>query len=162
MRKGFTLVELLVVFGVMIALGAVVFATLASRRTNADLTATTEQIATLLRQAQSDAIAQQNGAVQGVSVSWGVHFSNSTSVVPFYALFTGAAYSATGTVGYYPLPLTVAYQTSTLATGATLDIVFAPIAGTASASTSIKLYMPKQSTIFSSTISVASSGEISY
>lgn len=69
MRKGFTLIELMVVFGIMIALGAIVFANLAGRRTDADLTATTQEVATLLRQAQSDAVAQQNGAVSGNSVS---------------------------------------------------------------------------------------------
>lgn len=161
MRKGFTLIELMVVFGIMIALGAIVFANLAGRRTDADLTATTQEVATLLRQAQSDAVAQQNGAVSGNSVSWGVHFSNATATAPFYALFNGS-YSATTTVGYYALPSTVAYQTSTLAAGASLDVIFSPITGAASTSTSIGFYMPKENTAFSSTISIMSSGEVSY
>ncbi len=113
MRKGFTLVELLVVFGIMIALGAVVFANLAARRSNADLTATTQKTVTLLRQAQSDAAFQENNA-QANDVAWGVHFANTTATPPFYALFTGS-YMASTTVGYYVLPPTVAYQTSTLA-----------------------------------------------
>jgi type II secretory pathway pseudopilin PulG len=163
MRKGFSLVELLIVFGIMIVLGAIAFSNLAGRRTNADLVSTTQQIGTLLRQAQGDAVAQKNGAVSGSSVSWGVHFSNTTSTTstPFYALFTGN-YSATSTVDYYPLPFTVAYQTSTLAPGAVLDIIFSPISGAASVSTTIGFYMPKQDTAFSSTISIASSGAISY
>ena len=90
-----------------------------------------------------------------------MHFSNATATAPFYALFTGS-YSASATVGYYPLPSTVAYQTSTLATGATLDVVFSPISGAASTSTSIGFYMPQENVAFSSTISVASSGEVSY
>jgi len=161
MRKGFTLVELLVVFGIMIAISAIVFANLAGKRSNTDLTATTQQVATLLRQAQSDAVAQENGAAQGSSVSWGVHFSNTTTTQPFYALFTGS-YGATTTVGYYLLPPTVAYRTSTLAAGATLDVIFSPITGAASVSTSIGFYMPEENAAFSSTISVASSGAVSY
>lgn len=161
MRKGFTLVELVVVFGIMIAVGAIVFATLAGRRTDTDLTSATQQIATLLRQAQSDAVAQENGAVAGSSVSWGVHFANATATTPFYALFTGS-YAASTTVGYYALPSTVAYRTSTLASGATLDVIFSPITGMPSVSTSIGFYMPKENTAFSSTISIASSGEVSY
>jgi type II secretory pathway pseudopilin PulG len=160
MHKGFTLVELLVVFGIMIALGAVVFANLAGRRSNADLTATTQEVGTLLRQAQSDATEQENNN-QANDVAWGVHFANSTTTAPFYALFTGS-YAASTTVGYYALPSTVAYQTSTLATGATLDILFSPITGASSVSTSIGFYMPKENAAFSSTILIASSGAVSY
>ncbi len=161
MRKGFTLVELMAVLGIIIALGIVIFAILAGQQSDADLSATTQKVATLLRQAQSDAAAQENGAAQGSSVSWGVRLSNTTNTAPFYALFTGS-YSASATVGYYRLPTTVAYQTSTLALGATLDIIFSPITGTASTSTNIGFYMPRESAAFSSTISIASSGEVSY
>jgi type II secretory pathway pseudopilin PulG len=160
MRKGFTLVELLVVFGLMIAVGAVVFANLAARRSDADLTATTQEVATLLRQAQSDAMAQENNA-QANDVAWGVHFANSTSTTPFYALFTGS-YSASTTVGYYALPSTVAYRVSTLAAGAILNVIFSPITGASSVSTSIGFYMPGENTAFSSTISIAPSGVVNY
>jgi type II secretory pathway pseudopilin PulG len=157
MRKGFTLIELILVLGIMILVSAILFATLAGRRSDVDLTSTAQQAATLLRQAQSDAIAQKSDA------SWGVRFSNvtNTSSVPFYALFSGS-YSTATVAGYYPLPSTVAYQTSTLASGATLDIIFSSISGAASVATNVGFYMPKQNTAFSSTISIASSGEISY
>ncbi len=160
MRKGFTLIELLVVFGIMIAVGAVVFANLAGRRSISDLTATTQEVATILRQAQSDAAFQENN-IQANDVAWGVHFANATATVPFYALFTGS-YAASTTVGYYVLPPTVAYETSTLAAGATLDIIFSPITGASSVSTSIGFYMPKENSAFSSTISIAPSGAITY
>jgi type II secretory pathway pseudopilin PulG len=160
MRKGFTLIELLVVFGIMIAVGAVLFANLAGKKNNADLTATTQEVGTLLRQAQSDAAFQENNT-QATDVAWGVHFANTTATPPFYALFTGS-YAASTTVGYYALPSTVAYTTSTLAVGAALDIIFSPITGVSSASTSIRFYMPQENTAFSSTISIASSGAVSY
>jgi type II secretory pathway pseudopilin PulG len=161
MRKGFTLVELLVVLGMMIVLGAVVFANLSGKKNNADLTSTTQEVATLLRQAQSNAAFQENNT-QANDVAWGVHFANTTgTITPFYALFTGS-YAASTTVGYYVLPSTVAYQTSTLAGGATLDVIFSPVIGASSVSTSIGFYMPKENTALSSTISIASSGAVNY
>jgi len=161
MRKAFTLIELLLVFGIMIALGAIVFANLGGKRTSADVAATGQEVATVLRRAQTDAVEQENGVVQGVSVSWGVHFANVTGTAPFYALFAGT-YSPTTTVGYYPLPSTVSYQTSTLAAGATLDVIFSPITGVTPTATVISFYMPKENAAFSSTISVATSGAVSY
>jgi prepilin-type N-terminal cleavage/methylation domain-containing protein len=155
-KKGFTLVELIVVIALIIASGAVVFANLAGRRSTTDLTAATQQIGVLLRQAQSDAVEQES------DVAWGVHFANPTGTAPFYALFT-TSYSAGTVVGTpYLLPTTVAYTTSTLAAGATLDVIFSPISGASSVSTSIGLYMPGQSAAFSSAISISPSGEISY
>jgi type II secretory pathway pseudopilin PulG len=155
-KKGFTLIELIIVFGIMIAISVVAFASLAGKKTNVDLTSTTQQIATLLRQAQNDAMEQEN------NVSWGVHFANTTNTPPFYALFT-TSYSTSTIVGNpYQLPTTVAYQTSTLASGATLDVIFSQLSGMSSVSTSIGFYMPKQSSAFSSTISISSSGSISY
>jgi hypothetical protein len=137
----------------MLVIGGVVFVSLAGKRVNTDLTSTTQQIETLLRQAQTDSMTQKNDAV------WGVHFSNSTSGRPFYALFSGSY--ATGTVaGQYFLPSAVAFQPAMLAPGATLDVTFSQVSGFASASTSIGLYMPNESASFSSLISVSSLGTV--
>jgi prepilin-type N-terminal cleavage/methylation domain-containing protein len=153
-KRGFTLIELLIVVAILIIISVVVVVNLAGKKLNADLVSTTQQIVTTLRQAQSDSMAQEKG------MSWGVHFDNSTTTTPFFALFSGSY--ATGTIsGHYPLPSTVAYSTSTLASGATLDIIFSQITGAASASTSIGLYMPKESTALSSTIAISSLGFIS-
>jgi type II secretory pathway pseudopilin PulG len=152
---GFTLIEIIITLGVFIVLSGIVLVNITGQKSLTDITNTSAQIVATLRQAQSDSMAQKNG------VSWGVHFSNATNTTPFYALFT-TSYSPTTTVGYYPLPASVAYNTSSLASGATLDILFSQLSGAASASTSILLYMPKQSTAVSSTISIGSSGVVSY
>ncbi len=153
MKRGFTLVELLIVIAISVIVGVVAILNISQRRADIDLTTAAQQIATTLRQAQSDSMAQEDG------LSWGVHFANTTSPAPFYALFKGSY--ATGTVSQYSLPPTVAYQTSMLAPGATLDVTFSQISG-AAVSTSIGLYMPNENSAFSSTIYVASTGAVSY
>lgn len=156
MKKGFTLVELLVVIAILIITGAVAFANLGTRKSTSDLTATDQQIGGLLRQAQINA-AQQKG-----NTAWGVHFSNPSGTTSFYALFQTSYSTATVVGGLYRLPPTVAFTTSTIASGATLDVIFSSLTGISSVSTSIGLYMPKQNTAFSSTISIASSGTVTY
>jgi len=155
-KKGFTLIELITTIGILIVVGAITFASLGSRKSTTDITATDQQIWSLLRQAQVDAMEQEGNA------AWGVHFANPSGTTPFYALFQTSYSTATVVGGLYRLPPTVAFVTSTLASGATLDIIFSSITGASSASTSIKLYMPKQNTAFSSTISIASSGTVTY
>lgn len=154
MKKGFTLIELVVVIGILVIVSVVTLVNLVGRKTQASLIATTQQVATLLRQAQNDATEQEG------DVLWGVYFSNATATTPFYAIFT-TSYSTGTVVNRYLLPTNVAYRTSTLATGASTSVTFSPISGSASASTSISFYMPGQSA-YSSTIYIASSGEITY
>ncbi|HEY5220977.1 MAG TPA: type II secretion system protein [Candidatus Paceibacterota bacterium] len=156
MKKGFTLIELLIVLTIVIVTGAVVFSNLGTRKVETDLIVTDQQIGSLLRQAQVDSMDQES------DVAWGVHFSNATNTAPFYALFQTSYSTATVVGGLYRLPSTVAFTTSTLARGATLDVIFSSVSGLSSVSTSIGLYMPKENTAFSSTISIASSGSVSY
>lgn len=153
-RKGFTLVEMAVVMAIMLIIGAAVVVNLAKRRVDTDLVATAQQIATTLRQAQSDAMAQEG------NLQWGVRFVNATTTRPYYALFKGSF--ATGTVGRYALPSTVAYQAATLASGATVDVIFSQISGVPSAPATIGLYMPNENAAYSSTISVSAVGQVSY
>jgi len=155
-KKGFTLLEIVIVLALTIAIGAVVFASLGSRKSTADLTSADQQIGVLLRQAQQDAMEQEG------DTAWGVHFANPTNTAPFYALFQTSYSSATIVGSPYLLPSTVAYTTSTLASGASLDVIFSSITGLSSVSTSIGLYMPAQSAALSSTISITSAGQVIY
>ena len=156
-REAFTLIELIIVIGIIVIIAVVSLPNLLNRKNGSDLSNTASQIAIMLRQAQNDSMAQKNG------LSWGVHFQNATATSPFYALFssTSSVYSASGTAGYYPLPNTVKYLTSTLPSGSSLDITFSQISGMASASTSIGLYLVSQYSS-QSIISIASSGTVSY
>jgi prepilin-type N-terminal cleavage/methylation domain-containing protein len=153
-RSGFTLIELLIVIAIIVILGVVTTLNLQGQKNSSDLTVTTQEIATLLRQAQSDSVSQEQAA------AWGVYFSNATATAPFYALFENT-YSTSTTQGYYRLPPTVGYVSSSLALGATTSITFAQVSGVASRSSAIGLYLTAQPTI-SSNIKIASSGAISY
>jgi type II secretory pathway pseudopilin PulG len=131
-KRGFTVFELLIVLGFIVILSIVIIPSLSERRSRIDLDNTAKKIVTLLREAQSRSMAQAS------STSWGVHFENSATTTPFYALF--ATSYATGTrIGYYRLPPSIRYATSSVAEGGSLDIIFAQITGLPSTSTSITL-----------------------
>lgn len=152
--SGTTIIELVLVIGMIAILATVFLVNLQGRKGKTELTTTTQQIAALLREAQSRSVAQSSGT------SWGVHFENSTTTASFYALFNGT-YSTSSRIGYYRLPATVNYSTSSLASGASKEVTFTQITGTASASTSITIFSVTDMSQ-SSTISVASSGAVGF
>ncbi len=155
MRKGFTLIELIVVIAIMAIIATVAGLNLTGSRDKTDLTSTTQQIGTLLRQAQSDAMSEKQGT------AWGVHFDNTTST-PYFALYASAVYSTSSiNGGYYPLPRTVAYATATVPQGSAVNITFSAVTGAASAPASISLYVIGDPSI-SSTISISSAGAVNY
>jgi prepilin-type N-terminal cleavage/methylation domain-containing protein len=153
MKKGFTLIEVVLSVAIMAVLGIVAVVSLTGKKSSNDLGTTVSQVTALLHEAESRSVTQ----VQGVS--WGIHFSNATATTPFYALFF-SSYSPTTTVSYYRLPTDVAYVPSTLPVGTTLDLVFSQVSGLASASTTIGFFNTARSSL-SSGIGVAASGAIS-
>lgn len=131
-KHGFTLIEMLVVIAIIAIVGVVTLSRFSGGKNSTDLSTTGEQIASVLRQAESQSESGVNG------VTWGVHFSNATNTAPFYAIFQNG-YSATGTTQYNRLPGTVAFATSSIPLGSSLDITFAPGSGFP-ASNTISLY----------------------
>ncbi|GEM_PF-745504 len=130
-KKGFTLIEIAVVMGIVVLLSVVGLGSLFNRRSRVDLDNTTRQIVALLREAQSRSAAQENGTI------WGVHFDNAATTT-FYALFK-TSYNASNTVGSYPLSTVVRFSTASIPSGRTLDITFAQISGNPSTSTPLTL-----------------------
>lgn len=154
-RKGFTLVELMIVAVFVVIIGLISLTGLLGRSGKADLENTTEQIASLLREARARSVSQTSSTI------WGVHFGNSSATSPFFALFS-QSYGASTTIGYYRLPTSLIYGTSTIPIDSSLDITFSQISGQASASTSITVYSAGRGISLSSTINVASSGAVSF
>jgi len=155
-EKGTTLIELLIVVSIIAVISMVSLLSLLGRSAQTDLSNVTEQMASLLREARAHSVSQAS------STSWGVHFDNSTTTAPFYTLFYSQTYSTSTTIGYYKLPSGLAYATSSISSGSSVDVTFAQLSGRASSSASIKIYITGKGSSNSSTISVASSGAISF
>lgn len=155
-RHGFSLVEIILVSAIIGILAAVSITNLVGRRGREELNSTTRKIVSLLREAQSRSISQAS------STAWGVHFENSTSTAPFYALFA-STYASNTVVGYYSLPSSIRYATSSIAQGSSLNVSFAQITGLPLNSASIVLELVSGGRVSaSSTIVVQNSGAISY
>lgn len=131
-RKGFSIIEIVLVVAVSAILARLVFTSLFSRRSRTDLDNTTRQVAALLRDAQNRSVNQELGTI------WGIRMANATNTAPFYALFK-TSYSSQNTISYYRLPNDVRYATSSVSSGQTLDVTFSQIAGLPSTSTTIVL-----------------------
>jgi prepilin-type N-terminal cleavage/methylation domain-containing protein len=161
-RKGFTLIEIMIVISMIAVIGTIATLNLFGKRSTADLTSTTQDMAALLRQAQSDSLSEKQGA------SWGVHFDNTDPSHPFYSLFstTNATYASSSEVGHYTLPSDMCYVTSTVSSGGTLDIIFSQVSGApiTGASSSVTLQLSgcgtASTTGGSPTISQGGSGQI--
>src|SRR3989344_8198221 len=79
-RRGFTIIEIMLVIGIIVALAVVGVLNLTGRRGQTEFDSTVRQISALLRDAQVRSVAQASDK------GWGVHFENSTTTAPFYAL----------------------------------------------------------------------------
>ncbi|MBI4084995.1 MAG: fibronectin type III domain-containing protein, partial [Candidatus Liptonbacteria bacterium] len=155
-KRGFTIVEVTLVVVIVTIISSVGIVSLFNRRGETELAGAGQKITSLLHEARSRSVSQAS------STSWGVHFENSTSTTPFYALFYSPTYSTSTTIGYYTLPQSLAYDSSTISVGSSTNITFSQLTGLASASTSIRIYLLKNGPFDSVTIGIASSGVVSY
>ena len=124
-NAGFSIIELMIVIGIIAIITTVSVLGLFNRRNKSDLDNVSRQMVAVLRRAQISSMNQDKG------VSWGVHFENpplsGTTTVPFYALFSGQNYSSTSTLDYYRLPSSVQFLSPVPGTSSTL--IFAQITG---------------------------------
>lgn len=154
-RKGFTLVELVVVGTFTVILGVVAVVSLFGWREQKELNATARQIATVLREAGSRAMVQSRGTV------WGVHFDNTDPSQPYYALFFGSTYDPSNRISYHRLPSSIRFDADTLGTGTDKDIIFNQITGKPSENFSVRISLGKEDE-GSSTIQVNDIGAITF
>lgn len=165
-RNGFTLIEIMIVVAITALIGTVVTLNLFGNRTRLDLTDSTKQIATLLRQAQSDSLSEESGTI------WGVYFDNTSSTKPSYSLAYQTAFNVVTGVGNgfvklntYYLPADICYAASSVTPGTGGAIFFNAVSGSPSATATITLDLMAGGgcpTLItgSSSISAAGSGEI--
>lgn len=159
MKKGFSLIELLIVIALIMILILVIFSNFYKRKSTLDLDLTTKQIASILNEARSRAISQDKDS------QWGVHFENSTSTQPFYALFY-SNYSTSTIIKKYNLPNFIYYDTAYLPLGVSFNMIFKKISGEAmldQAKDTIKLNLIQNGIVTaSSSININQVGRISY
>ncbi len=152
-RSAFTLIELLIVIVIFSVIIGFTFTNLFGKRQSTDLSSAKQQIAALLREAQSRAANQDNGE------NWGVYFGNPTSSASFYSLYSSSSYSQSAVMESYRLPTTVRYSAPT--SSASIDINFSQIFGLPSQATTVIIYIISNASE-SSSIAIATSGAITY
>jgi len=149
----FTLVELLITIGVIAILATTSFLSVVNYKQRQSLGFATQEIVTVLRNAQDRSLAQEGGN------RWGVYFMNSASGDDFYDLFTGISYASSGIVSRSVLPSGV--QFTTPASGSNITVIFSPVTGLPDDAATVKISLVGTSTT-SSTITVNSNGKIQY
>lgn len=153
MKKGFTLLELIITMAIIVALAIVVLPNfLGIPARGSTLISITEEMVSVLRTTQTESIDE------AAATTWGVHFENSTSSGPFYATFSGNTYASSSNQTPYPLGGGVGYVSSSLPYGSSFDVVFSAVTGMASATT-IQLCVLVNPSI-SSTITIGTTGLI--
>ena len=84
--KGFTLLEILLVMGILVIISAMSFSTYTSYRVNVEADEEMNKIRSILHDARGRAIAFEQNS------QWGVRFSNPVATDPIYELFQGSSY----------------------------------------------------------------------
>ncbi len=93
-KKGFSLIEVLVVLGIMTLVAGIVFTSFSGFQKSKSVTSDAETVAEILRQAKNETIASKN------SNAYGVHFDSNTMTI-----FVGPTYSVgSATNRVIPLP----------------------------------------------------------
>ncbi|HDP36480.1 MAG TPA: prepilin-type N-terminal cleavage/methylation domain-containing protein [Candidatus Atribacteria bacterium] len=123
-RKGFTLMELLIVVGITTILAGVGVSSYITQQRVKLLNTTAQEIVGYLRYAQQKSIAQEEGS------QWGVHFENPADGRDFYALYTGATYTTPVETKY--LPTGIVFQTPS--SGNSIDMSYEKLTGLLSGS----------------------------
>jgi Tfp pilus assembly protein FimT len=154
-RGGYTILELSLVIGFVVIIGSFVVLNFSGRKSKTDLNSSAQKISALLREAQSKSAAQSS------STTWGVHFDNTSTSSPFFALFKTNTYGTSTRSGLNPLPSGVAFTTSTVPEGSVKEIVFAQLTGFVPASTSVGIYA-RNDTDSAITIQISTSGSVTF
>jgi len=123
-KKGFTLLEVLIVVGITIVLSGVGISTYVNQQRIKLFDTTTQKIVGYLRYAQQKSMAQEDGN------QWGVHFENPASGDDFYALYTGSSYVSAEETRYLPDGIT--FQTPS--SGNAIDMSYEKLTGLLSGS----------------------------
>ena len=150
-RNGFTLVEVLIVVGVLALISGISILGLAGLGNIKALDLAAQELVANLRDAQRRAITQEK------SSQWGIHIGAVDGDRDFYEIFQGASYSADKAVSRTALSPKVEFTTP--AQGETKDIIFSKITGYPDTEHIIVLALSNDSSITRTVRVIAISGK---
>ncbi len=150
--RGFTLVEILIVFGVTAILAAVSTPTYFRYREARQLPPQVDAVAAVLRQTQARAVSQEGGN------QWGVHFEYPASDPQFYQVFSGASWAAGTKEVRADLGTKVTFVAP--ASGNSIDVIFAKRTGLPTSTTTITLALKSSISTTQKNITVTEQGTI--
>ncbi len=132
LRRGFTLIEMLVVFAVIAVLVLVSSLNLYSSRNQTNLESNMQMVTALLREAQARSVSQYGGT------GWGVHFDNSHGTFSLFpATSTASSFNSSTALGTYRLQTGICF--SNINQGSSTDIIFSSLGGRPANSVNILL-----------------------
>lgn len=147
MKKGFTLVELLVTVAILAAITAVGSINLFGYYIRQNLKLTAEEITALIRDAQSRTLVAQDGNADGQGDQWGVHFENKISDPDSVELFCcGSSYALGAVRSAYNLRIGI--ELNDPSEGNSKDIVLSKLTGYPSAPASIEIALKRDPATF--------------
>jgi prepilin-type N-terminal cleavage/methylation domain-containing protein len=146
---GFTLLELLLVVGIIGILSTSIVLNGLGYRNRQALDLAAQQMAASIRDAQNRSVSQQDG------LAWGVYFNNVSST-DSYTVFSGGSYSASENRFVTSLDSPVEFTIPSA--GTTSSIVFAQVSGLPSTSTSVTITNGSAST----TITISANGQVQF
>jgi prepilin-type N-terminal cleavage/methylation domain-containing protein len=126
MKKGFTLIEIMIIIVITAVLTGVIFYTFYNLLADQSLKKDFSSVVALVERAKSMSLNSKNNN------SFGVHFTSSSTI-----LFSGGAYSSTSTLEIYNLNSRT--NISNISLGGISDIKFEKITGYANATGTVSL-----------------------
>lgn len=117
-NKGFTMIEIMIVVGLLMIFGSLALVSFQVSRNTRDLTAATQNVLSVLRLAQARTLSGENDSV------WGVHLEQNQIV-----LFRGPTFAGAPFVEPYDLSSSIELVTIALNGGGS-DVIFNRITGT--------------------------------
>ncbi|MDP3974788.1 MAG: type II secretion system protein, partial [Candidatus Jorgensenbacteria bacterium] len=121
MRKGFTLIETLVVATIVTVIAVASLAGFSAFRNKQALKGGLDEIRAAVEATKRRSVAQDQGS------RWGVRFTNATSGVSSYSTFKGSSYSTSGVDRLYSFRGALGFGNPSASS--TYDVVFSPLSG---------------------------------
>ena len=150
-KAAFTLIEILVVMGIVGIIVTVSFLSLSGYRQRSALDNAAQSIAAFLRDAYQRSINQESGS------EWGVRFEQVADGRDFYALFSGPVYVSAASTRYLPVSVEFSDPVS-----GSKDIIFEKLTGLPTvAPFGITVFLTSDPSV-SKTINVNAVGQIQY